>query len=391
MGNRLITCSVVYLCLQLTGTGDAWSQSPQSSPQTPDQAKQQAQATDDLIEQLGSERFSERERATEQLIRLGISAVVQLELAARSEDREVRQRCQLVLSVVQELDFARRLKSFDQNVAGDKSYGLPGWKRYRELVGNTPSSRSLFVQMQKAERDLLGAESESARVGAKILERRCQRLRLSIQIFRTRHELPPIAAALFVATKPDVRLDNSTNTSLIILCKQYAFESGMKSNVQRSTLRKLFAAWILKEDALPAYELLIMALQFNIDQSLPRARVLARGYKKVNEYDLRSAILCLAKFGGLDDIAQLKLVMEDERVISRYPHNSLTYTVEMRDLVLAALLKLTDREPSTFGYGRLRFQEPFVFDIRSLGFARDEDRQVAIAKWQTYQMRQEGG
>jgi hypothetical protein len=83
----------------------------------------------------------------------------------------------------------------------------------------------------------------------------------------------------------------------------------------------------------------------------------------------------------------LEAILADEKVISRYRLNNMTYTVEMRDLVLAALLKLTEREPSAFGYGRLRLQEPLVFDTQSLGFVNDEDRQVAIAKWRIYRMR----
>jgi hypothetical protein len=342
-----------------------------------------------LIEQLGSDRFAIREHATEQLIMLGLPAIPQLERASHSEDREIRQRSQMVLAVVRELDFFHRLKSFEQDADGSKSYGLPGWERFRELAGNTTASRTLFAQMQKAERELLGAESQAAEDAGPILDRRCQRLRLSILIFRTRHKLPPIAAALFVASNPDISLDNSTNTSLFILCQQLSFDTGMSSNKHGSILRNLLAAWILREDAVPAHEMLMMALQYNIAQSLPRARAVAKRPQDFDLYDLRSAILCLAKFGGIDDVARLEALMADERVISQYTHNNKTYTVKMRDLVLAALLKLTEREPLTFGYDRLRFQPPYVFDFHTLGFVRDEDRRIAFTKWRMQQVRPE--
>ena len=389
MRNHLITCLVVCLCLQLVGSRDAWSQPPQSSPRKQDQAKLQAAATDALIEHLGSKRFAVREHATEQLILLGLPAIPHLERASRSEDREVRQRSQLVLSVVRELDFLHRLKSFEQDADGDKSYGLPGWERFRDLTGNTTASRTLFSQMQKAERELLGAESQAVEDAGQILKGRCLRLRLSIQMFRTRHELPPIAAALFVATNPEIPIDISTNSSLLSLCEQLSFESGMNSNVHRSILRNLLAAWILREDAMPARKLLKMALQYNIAQSLPRARMVAKQPEDFDAYDLRSAIMCLAKFGGIDDVARLEAIMADKRVISEYTHENITYIVEVRDLVLAALLKLTESEPSAFGYRRLRFQEPFVFDTLTLGFDRDQFRQVALAKWRMQQIRPE--
>ena len=182
MRNHLTTCLIVCLCLQLAGAEDARSQSPPASPNTVDQAKRQAAATDALIEQLGSDRFAIREHATEQLIMLGLPAIPQLERASHSEDREIRQRSQMVLAVVRELDFFHRLKSFEQDADGSKSYGLPGWERFRELAGNTTASRTLFAQMQKAERELLGAESQAAEDAGPILDRRCQRLRLSILI-----------------------------------------------------------------------------------------------------------------------------------------------------------------------------------------------------------------
>ena len=390
MRNGLITCLVTCLCLQLAGANDARSQAPQSSPQTPSQTTQQAETTARLIERLASARFAVRERATEQLIMLGLSAIPQLEQARRSENREVRHRSQLVLSVVHELDFQHRLKSFEQDTDGAKSYGLPGWERFRDLAGNTKTSRRLFVQMQKAERELLGAESQAAEDASQTLERRGQRLHYSAQIFSTRHELPPIVAVLFVATNQDIPLRKATNTSLMSLCQQPAFEIGIASKTHRSILRNLLAAWIHREDAVPAHELLALALQHNIVQSLPRARVLAKRTAEVDVYDRHFAVLCLAKFGGIDDVAQLEAIMADENVVSRYRLNNMTYTVEMRDLVLAAMLKLTEREPSAFGYGRLRLQEPYVFDEQSLGFVNDEDRQVAMAKWRIYRMRPEG-
>lgn len=387
MRNRLLPCLVVGISLLLVAPQEVRCQPPQLSDQATQAEKETAAS---WVDQLGSARFAVRERATEQLILLGLPAVAALERACLSENREVRHRSQLVLSVVREQDFRNRLKTFEQDTEGDESHGLPGWERFRDLAGNTAVSRQLFAQMQKAERELLSAESLAAQDAAEVLERRCQRLRYSVQIFGTRHELPPIAAALFVATNQDIPLDKSTNTSLMNLCQQVAFENGIASNTHRSILRNLLAAWILREDAVPAHELLPLALQHNIEQSLPRARTLVQRPANVDLYDRYFAVLCLAKFGGIDDVMLLETLMEDNTVISRYRLNNLTYTVEMRDLVLASLLTLTKRQPQEFGYGRLRLQQPFVFDTQTLGFASDEDRQVAIAKWRIYRMRRDG-
>ncbi len=337
-----------------------------------------------LIEQLASDQFAERERATAQLILLGLPAVEPLREASRSDDREVQQRSQMVLSVVHELDFQNRLESFEQSEDADKSYGLPGWDRFRELVGHTAAARELFAAMQKAERSLLSAELEEGEQAAEALARNCQRLRFSVQIFGARHELPPIAAALFVATNPDIPLRATTHSALVNLVQQDALKNALASESHEAMIRRLLAAWILRDDAVPANQLLLMALQHQIDQVLPRARKIAKRPFEADSFDRYFAVLCLAKFGDKDDLSILVPLMDDKKIVTSYRLNNKTYDVQMRDVVLAALLMLTKNDPSEFAYGRLRVQEPDVFDTMTLGFSRDEDRQQAMAKWESY-------
>jgi hypothetical protein len=54
-----------------------------------------------LIDQLGSERFKDRERATHQLARLGKSALPSLKEATRSPDAEVRRRAQQLVEQIE--------------------------------------------------------------------------------------------------------------------------------------------------------------------------------------------------------------------------------------------------------------------------------------------------
>ncbi len=405
--NRVVSCFVVWLGLQF-GLPGAWAQSgpsptkespvpaqgeldPAEPPPKPvgDQPEQrEADAiARQLVAELASDQFAVRERATAKLIMLGLPGIAHLERASRSDNREVRQRSQLVLSVVHELDFQNRLESFENSTEGEGSYGLPGWERFRELVGRTANSRPLFAAMQRAERELMAAEQLTGDEAANVLARHCQRLRFSVQIFGAKHELSQIAAALFVATNQEIPLHKSTHTSLMSLCQQGAFENAMGSETHGGMMRKMLAAWILRNDAVPANELLLMALQHNIPESLPRARALAKRPVEADRYDRYFAVLCLARFGELADVAILEPIMADKTVVSSYRLNNLTYKIQVRDVVLAAMLALTKSDPAEFGYGRLRIQEPVVFDGQTLGFANDEDRQLAIAKWQEYRLR----
>jgi hypothetical protein len=54
-----------------------------------------------LIDQLGSDRFTEREQATDQLSKLGKSALQSLKEATKSPDLEVRHRAQRLVQQIE--------------------------------------------------------------------------------------------------------------------------------------------------------------------------------------------------------------------------------------------------------------------------------------------------
>ncbi len=62
-----------------------------------------------LIDELGSERFEERERATKELSKLGKSALPNLKEAAKSRDPEVRQRALLLIQRISAADMEKEL------------------------------------------------------------------------------------------------------------------------------------------------------------------------------------------------------------------------------------------------------------------------------------------
>src|SRR4029453_3548131 len=65
-----------------------------------------------LVKQLGSEDFSGREAASDELTRVGLPAFASLEAAVLHPDREVRYRSVRILGQIRELDLQRRLEAF---------------------------------------------------------------------------------------------------------------------------------------------------------------------------------------------------------------------------------------------------------------------------------------
>ena len=52
-------------------------------------------------------------------------------------------------------DFQRRLVLFAEDVNDANHYDLPGWPRFREMVGSDRAARRLFVDMQRSEMGLM--------------------------------------------------------------------------------------------------------------------------------------------------------------------------------------------------------------------------------------------
>ena len=87
-----------------------------------------------LVQQLGAEEFSLRERATTQLIEMGVAAKNAVEAGRTHPDREIRYRCERIFQIVGELDFQRRLTAF--TAGRSDGLDLPGWRRFRDLYGD---------------------------------------------------------------------------------------------------------------------------------------------------------------------------------------------------------------------------------------------------------------
>src|SRR4029078_8047220 len=122
-----------------------------------------------LIADLGSEEYTIRESASEQLTRIGLPAFSALEAAANHPDREVRYRSQRILRVIRRHHIERRLEAFLSGKDEADDYPLPAWNRFSKRYGDGPEQRNLLVDMQRPDADLLRAMEENPRRAAETL------------------------------------------------------------------------------------------------------------------------------------------------------------------------------------------------------------------------------
>src|SRR5262245_15190413 len=97
-----------------------------------------------LVRKLGDASFRVRDRAFQQLLRLGRAAVPALEAGVNDPDPEVRLRCQRLLPLARRTDLDLRLDAF---LSGKDDPKAPpgGWSAFRKLVGGDQAARDLFA------------------------------------------------------------------------------------------------------------------------------------------------------------------------------------------------------------------------------------------------------
>src|SRR5581483_5617149 len=104
-----------------------------------------------LVRQLSSETFRDRERAQRELAVMGRLARPVLAAAAQSDpDPEVRVRCARLLPRATADDLKARTDAFLADAEGKYEHDLPGWKRFREVLGADAPARDLFVEILKS-------------------------------------------------------------------------------------------------------------------------------------------------------------------------------------------------------------------------------------------------
>jgi hypothetical protein len=330
-----------------------------------------------LVQMLGDEQFSTRERATSRLIEIGLTAKSALERGSQHPDREIRYRCLRILTIVAELDLQRRLDAF---AAGrDDEHGLPGWDQYRETLGGSAEARAMFVEMQKAEPDIMRAIESGPQAVGKTLALRCVQVQQMQNAARQPVALGTIAAMLFAVSDDKVDVRQESSSALANLCYQPEVQNAMNDSSRRPIVRRLLGDWIKRGDSWAAFQNMSLAMRHDMKEGLvPAKRVLENAANQ--PYIRQNGILAIAKLGDSSDIPLLEGLLEDQARCATQRIGDKTYETQLRDVALAAILLLEDKDPKDFGFDRIQRNDMNVFVTGTVGFASDELRQQALQK-----------
>lgn len=340
-----------------------------------------------LVDQLGDAKFAEREAAARELIAIGLPAYAKLKDAVKSTDPEVRFRAERILAEVRQRDFHRRLQAFGANVESGEEYDLPGWPDFRELLGDSEQTRSLFIQMQSEEPKLMQALDQGPRAVGELLNARALQM---LQPFGNAGmnqplELGSAAAILYLAGRNDVPISDLTAGAVYRVCIDEAVRLALAGGAYQAPLREMLSAWISREGVGNLdYQRLMLAMQYDLKAGLaPAVQILEQAGHP--PHLRQQAMVAVAKFGDDSHIPLLERYLSDETQYgTRQVEKDKMVQTESRDVALAALLVLTKQSFSDYGMQHVTTAPAYVFIPQSCGFARPEDRKKALDQWRDY-------
>lgn len=333
-----------------------------------------------LIEQLGSPSFIQRQLATEALSSLGTVVLEPLRRASTSPDAEVRVRAREIIRVVRHDDRERVINAFIAGVDVGNSEQLPGWSAYREIVQEGEGARALYVMMLEEEWVFLDAvfEGEPANVPS-LLERRL--FALDRQTHRSKLTVGSVSALMLAAVRDGVQLPMHINM-MSLWHRAPGFDAAIRSGESREPLRRLMGRLIAQPSASPyLHQSFHFALNYDLKEGLePARRVITErvGIPYVRQY----AIMVLAKLGDEHDLDLVQTMLDDEGVVTAHSRiNRVRVTTQVRDVALAVLIHRSGGDFKAFGLDHVKPSPIMLIQPTSVGFATDQERQQALDKW----------
>lgn len=344
-----------------------------------------------LIRQLGDDAFAAREAATQQLIAVGVPAQPALEVALRHSDPEIRTRARLILRVVLKNDYRHRLELFAEDTSGEHDYGLPGWQRFREWVGDGLTERQMFVSMHRAEPKLMTAcEAQPEKLGAALqaaaLEIQ-QGLYQADQDLREEISLGSLMALYFVASDPNVPVDNVVGSQISNFSYRPCLHEALAHDHLERPTRKMLSRWVNRNiDSVTQCQQFMLSLRHDIADVLPAAAKALEDPGN-NAQSVQYAMLVVGRFGQKEHVPLLDALMKDETVCMTAYHNNQQVQIQVRDVALAVALHMQDLKLAEFGLSGVNKDPKTLFQTHTLGFPTGEPREEAFRKYRQYRRR----
>jgi hypothetical protein len=311
-----------------------------------------------LVQDLGSPRFAAREAAERKLAELGSKAKAAVLASTKNADLEVARRCEAVLPKIR----ATERKAL---VDGTGGWPVPAGTRFKELVGDTKESRTLFALMTEDDRRAESADAAAAdptratRLYAAEVTRLGEAQQRVMKAFRgefpldwlredSRAAIPTgeVALGLYLgALTPAGAADPPDATDLFVP----AFRD-LAAGPEKGPFGKLFVAWLGGRDPKAMQAGLHAALAAGVPSAVGPARRLVAD-RTAEGPVIGAAVLVLGRLGTREDLASLSALRDDRREYNAAIGSS--ESTQVRDLAAAASLTLRGQKFWRYGFDQL--------------------------------------
>ena len=364
----------------------------------------------ELVRQLGSASYRERESASREITKLGRSAYGPLKAAALEETNpEIRLRVDILLPGIEAAEMEARVSCFMKDLEGKFEHDLPGWNKFRVAAGNDRSARELFAEVLKNKvyhALLLASELPPNELGGMLnshfmnmqnAQNNGMQLRRGGYI-NAQPSVHEVAVLLFLESLySDKEMGINYNFGYTVANYLHipdvtnAIANGRSTGKFAAPLKKLAMRWMdTRETSLGAQNAMNFAQNWNLPNKMKyAAKVLVAPTENGNWWVKQNALVVIGQSPNKDAreyVPQIAKCFDDTTVIQQQqPGNGAVATVLLQDFALGVALQVTAQKPKDYGMEVVNAgvnwnTNNFYFKDDKTAKAEDK-RKAAFKKW----------
>ncbi len=337
-------------------------------------------AAEELVRQLSAPTFAEREKATGEILRQGMSMVPHLRRAVEAGgDAELMLRASTTLGQLTSGNFESRVAAF---LSGrDVGQTFDGWLTVSAILGDTPPIRQLFIEIVRAHPDVVSSLDRTTRDRTVAVDLAAQTIQTNMF---ERHIFPTIAdgvAILLPLVDPAVTISGGYEATLVSVMQKHA-AALRQDSLLWPKVSALLNEWVLRSRIENRTDVLWYSMQWDLSAG---GQLGVRTLTQTNEIEsLQTAMQAIARFGVKDDAKLLVKFISDPRpAVCRMPVmvNDETLEVMLGDVAMATIALLYKVPLSELGMTQGEQHPGVGFLVDSAGYPpRNRDARAAAIK-----------
>jgi len=361
--------------------------SPQENPSPQEQHSdktdlppEQAAQIKQLIEQLGSPSFSEREKSAIALFKMGVIALPQLRLTLEStSDPELRERTQQLITRLTDGRLEEQITDF----LAMKDIKFDGWIPIRNILGeDSIATRVLFVELMRKHPTLPGSMLGTPRDRTLAIEA------IIGSIQATQLKQMPTTADAFALLLPilDLQVEMpSACEDLVIGILQKVTASNIRRDPRLSpSFKALLGHWMSRTTITNREDVLFFGLEWKLENATRELALATIADDSETGVTIQgSALQALAMVGVRSDVMTVRRLLDDTREVTggSTTQQGIRIRNQLGDLAIATIASIYKVALDDVGFTGVKNDKTFGYFIDEIGFpeGKPEERKQAHA------------